>query len=164
MAYTKKKARPANRKKYFVRLSADEREELTQLVGSKRSQELRQRAAILLKADEGEHGSGGWTDELIAEALGCSVKTVERTRKRFVLEGLKQTLERKKYPTPHRPRKLDGEAEAKVIALAKGPPPEGRARWTYRLLADKVVELKIVPSISHKTIWATLKKMNFGLT
>lgn len=164
MAFTKTKARPANHKKYIIRLSEEERKELTELVESKASKEKRRRADILLKADVGRHGSGGWADELIAEALGCTVKTVERTRKRCVTRGLTAALARKKQRVPSRMRKLDGAAEARVIALARSDPPEGRARWTYRLLADKIVELEIVGSISHQAVWQTLKKTNFSLT
>lgn len=164
MVFTKKQASPANHKKYFVRLTLEERKELGVLVESRASKEKRKRADILLKSDVGEHGSGGWTDELIAETLGCSVRTVERIRCRFITEGLEAVLNRKKQRVPARLRKLDGRAEARTIALARGKPPEGRARWTYRLLADKIVELEIVDSISHKTVWETLKKTNYGLT
>ena len=159
MAYTKKKAAPANRKIYIVRLTEEERKELTKFQDSKVSKERRQRAGILLKADVGPQGEReGCTDELIAECFNCSVKTVERTRKRFVNDGLEVILAPKKHPAPTKARILDGRAEAQVIALACGPPPEGRARWTYRLLADKIMELEIVESISYNTVWETLKK------
>lgn len=164
MAYTKKKVAPAKHKKYIVRLTDEERQELTALVASKVSKLRRQRAAILLKADIGQGEDEGWTDELIAASLDCSVRTPERIRKRFVTEGLEAALGCKKQTAPPQVRKLDGEAEARTIALACGPPPEGRARWTYRLLADKIVELEIVDSISHKTVWETLKKTNCSLT
>lgn len=163
MAYTKKKVAPAKHKKYIVRLTDEERQELTELVESKALKSRRQRASILLKADVGQAEDEGWTDELIAASLDCSVRTVERTRKRFVLEGLEATLAKQKQKAPSRARKLDGEAEARTIALACGPPPEGRARWTYRLIADQIVALEIVDSISHKTVWETLKKTNCSL-
>ena len=163
MAYTKTQARAANHKKYIVRLDKGEVETLEELVASKASKQKRQRAQILLRADVGKSGDEGWTDELIAEALGCSVKTVGNIRKRFVEEGLEATLERKRQRAPSVLRKIDGEAEARIIALACGEPPKGRARWTYRLLADKVVELGIVDEVSHKTVWETLKKTNFDL-
>ncbi len=164
MAYAKKRSKVANRKKYIVQLTKDEVIHLTSIVSSKVSKEKRNRADILLKADIGEDGEGGWTDELIAESARCSTKTVENARKRFGLEGLERALERKKQRVPSRLRKLDGRAEAETIALACGKPPEGRARWTYRLLADKLVELEIVDSISYKTVWETLKKTNCSLT
>jgi transposase len=164
MAYTKKKAAPANHKKYIVRLAPEERQKLSELRNSKASKERRNRAEILLKADVGEQGDEGWTDELIAECLDCSVKTAERTRQRFVTEGLEALLAPKKQSAPSRLRKLDGRAEAHVIAVSCGKPPEGRCRWTSRLLADKIVELEIVESISHKTVWETLKKTNYSLT
>ena len=164
MALTKKQARPANHKKYFVVLTSAERDELGALVESSASKEKRKRADILLKSDVGEHGSGGWTDELIAETLGCSVRTIERIRCRFITEGLETVLARKKQRVPTSLRKLDGRAEARTIALARGKPPEGRARWTYRLLADKLVELEIVDTISHMAVWETLKKTNCSLT
>ena len=164
MAYTKTKARPANHKKYIVRLDKEEVDALEALVASKASKQKRRRAQILLRSDIGEDGEGGWTDELIAETLGCSIRTVSNTRKRFVLEGLEATLESKKQKRPSKLRKLDGKAEARVIALACSEPPEGRARWTYRLLADKIVELEIVDEISHKTVWEVLKKTNCSLT
>ena len=163
MAYTKKKAAPANHKLYIIHLTSEECQRLTELVRSKASKQKRQRAEILLKANIGDKGDQGWTDELIAECLACSLKTVQRIRKRCVTEGLEATLKRKPQKVPARVRKLDGRAEARVIAMACGKPPEGRARWTYRLLAEKVVELEIVDSISYKTVWATLKKTNYSL-
>ena len=164
MAYTKKKAAAANRKKYIIQLSAEERTELTELVASKASKEKRQRAQILLHADIGADGEQGWTDELIAMSLGCAVRTVQRIRMRCVMEGLQACLRRKPSPLPTPVRKLDGEAEARLIALACGEPPEGRVRWTYQLLADKAVELKLVDSIRPQSVWKKLKKTNFSLT
>jgi hypothetical protein len=164
MAYTKTKVAEAHHKTYIVRLTKEEREQLAQLANSQGSKERRHRAQILLHADVGESGAEGWTDELIAASVGCHDRTVQRIRKQFVLEGLEATVARKPQSKPSKMRKLDGRAEAQVIALACGKPPEGRVRWTYRLLADKVVELEIVPSISHKTVWETLKKTNCSLT
>lgn len=164
MAYTKIKTRAANHKKYIVRLEEEEIERLRVLASSKASKQKRQRAEILLKADVGKSGEDGWTDELIAGAIGCSRKTVENIRKRFVENGLEATLERKKQVRPSRVRIIDGAAEARTIALACSDPPKGRARWTYRLLTDKIIELKIVEKVSHKTVWETLKKTNLNLT
>jgi hypothetical protein len=100
-----------------------------------------------------------WTDAKIAEAFSCRTTTVEKVRKRFVLEGFERVLEHKKRVTPAIEKKLDGEQEAQIIALRLGKAPKGFANWSLRLLADKVVELGIVDSISHETIRKTLKKM-----
>ncbi len=146
-----------SKKKYIVALSAAERGICEQVVKKLKgtSQKVR-RAQILLKAD----GDGpGWTDEKISEAFGCRVQTIENLRKRFVLEGFDLALEGRKRQTPPTPPLLDGEAEAKVIALRLGKPPAGYGRWTLRLLAEQVVELEIVESISHETVRQTLKKM-----
>jgi transposase len=99
-----------------------------------------------------------WTDRKIAEAVSCQTKTVENVRQRFVEQGFEQTLERTKSQTPPANKLLDGEEEAKVIAVRLGTPPKGYANWTLRLLARKVVELEIVESISHETVRKTLKK------
>ena len=142
-----------SKKKYIVALSAAERGSCELVVKKLKgtSQKVR-RAQILLKAD------GGWTDEKICEAFGCRVQTVENLRKRFVLEGFELALEGRKRQTPPTPPLLDGEAEAKVIALRLGKPPAGYGRWTLRLLAEQVVALEIVESISHETVRQTLKK------
>ena len=143
-------------KKYVVRLSEDERgvceDILKNLKGS--SQKFR-RAQILLKADA---DGPGWPDLKIAEAFNCRVQTIENVRKRLVTEGFALALDGKKRQDPPTPCKLDGEAEAKVIALRLGKPPAGYGRWTLRLLAEQVVELEIVESISHETVRQTLKK------
>ncbi|MEL6816790.1 MAG: helix-turn-helix domain-containing protein [Cyanobacteria bacterium J06632_22] len=143
-------------KKYIVRLSESEREQLRtvvkKLTGS--SQKVR-RAQILLKADA---TGSNWTDERIAEAFNCRTKTVENIRKRLVEQGFEVALngtERQSSPTP---KKLDGEQEAQVIAMRLGSPPKGHANWSLRLLARKVVELGIVESVSHETMRQTLKK------
>ncbi len=113
------------------------------------------RAQILLKADA---DGPAWTDERIADAFSCRTKTVENLRQRCVLEGFERALERKQRASPPVPKLLDGEQEAQVIALRLGPPPEGYANWSLRLLARRVVELGLVEAVSHETIRRTLKK------
>lgn len=143
-------------KKYIVRLTDEERDELVQVVKKLKgtSQKVR-RAQILLKADaEGPN----WTDARIAEAFSCRTKTVENVRQRLCERGFRETLDGAKRAEPPVPRKLDGQQEAEVIALRLGTPPAGYANWTLRLLARKVVELGIAPEISHETVRRTLKK------
>jgi transposase len=145
-------------KKYVVRLEAEERERLRRLLSAGRvAAYKRKHAAILLKADQGPDGPG-WTDVRIAEALDVSVRSIESLRQRLVEEGLEACLVRKKPPRPPRERKLDGEQEARLIAVSCSAPPAGRERWTLRLLADRLVELEVVDSISHETVRQTLKK------
>ena len=145
-------------KKYVVRLSADEREKLSDFIRSgRRSMQLLTKARILLKADVSEAGEG-WSDSRIAEALDTSVANIERTRGQLVEEGFEAVLTRKYNPNSAPPRIFDGVAEAKLIALACGPAPEGYARWTLSLLEEKVVELNIVEKASDNTIGRTLKK------
>ena len=145
-------------KKYVVRLSAPEREKLSEFIGSgKRSAQLSTKARILLKADVSDGGEG-WSDGKIAEALDTSVANIERTRRQLVEEGLEAVLTRKYNPACAPRRIFDGAAEAKLIALACGPAPEGFARWTLSLLEQKVVELNIVAKASDNTIGRTLKK------
>ena len=145
-------------KKYVVRLSADEREKLSEFIRSgKRSAQLLTKARILLKADVSEAGEG-WSDSKIAAALDTSVANVERTRRQLVEEGFEAVLTRKYNPRCAPRRIFDGVAEAKLIALACGPAPEGYARWTLSLLEKKVVELNIVEKASDNTIGRTLKK------
>lgn len=115
------------------------------------------RARILLKADVGPEGPG-WTDQRIADSLEVGLRTVERTRQLLVEQGLEKTLERRRRPRPPRELLLDGAKEAKLVALACGNPPEGYARWSLRLLADRFVELGHVESISHETVRQALKK------
>jgi transposase len=110
---------------------------------------------VLLKVDA---DGANWTDERVAEAYGVRANTVAEVRRRFVEEGLERALNRKRQDQPSRPRKLDGAQEARLIAVACGDPPEGRAQWTLRLLAGRVVELSIVDTISHETVRQTLKK------
>jgi hypothetical protein len=145
-------------KKYVVRLNVDEREQLSALVRSgKRSAQLLTKARILLKADVSEAGEG-WSDSRIAEALDTSVANVERTRRQLVAAGFEAVLTRKYNPNSAPPRIFDGVAEAKLIALTCGPAPVGCAKWTLRLLEEKVVELNIVEKASDNTIRRTLKK------
>jgi hypothetical protein len=143
-------------KKYIVRLSDAERRICGNVVRTlKGGSQKSRRAQILLKADA---DGPAWRDEQISEAIGCRVQTVECVRKRFVTEGFERALEGQKRETPPTPPILDGAAEAQVIALRLGKPPAGYGRWTLRLLAQQVVELEIVDSISHETIRQTLKK------
>jgi transposase len=143
--------------RYIVRLDAAERQGLIDLVRTgKRAASTLIRARILLKADVGPQGEG-WDDEEIAEALETSLSTIHRVRQAFVEEGLEEALYRKK-PTGRQYRKLDGDQEARLIALACSEAPEGRSRWTLRLLADKLVELQVVESIGPECVRTTLKK------
>lgn len=145
-------------KKYVVRLSAEERGQLEDMIGKgKRSAQLLTKARILLKADVSEAGEG-WSDSRIAEALNTSVANVCRTRQQLVEEGFDAVLTRKYNANSARRRIFDGAAEAKLIALTCGPAPEGYAKWTLRLLEEKVVELQIVERASDNTIGRTLKK------
>jgi transposase len=116
-------------------------------------------ARILLKADAAE-GGPAWSDSRIAEAVEVGTATVERVRKRFVEQGLEAALVRKPQERPSRLKTLDGRAEAKLIALACSPPPEGRKTWTMQLLADKLVELEVVEAASDETVRRCLKKAN----
>jgi transposase len=143
-------------KKYVVELTSQERKQLEGLIkkGKVAGYKIRH-AQMLLKADQGRQGPG-WPDKQIAEAFGAHLTTVERLRKRFVEEGLEAALERHKRQ--NYTRKLDGEAEARLIAIACSEPPEGRNEWTLRLLADRLVALSVVDSISHMTVKRTLEK------
>lgn len=149
--------------KYIVRLDADERERLQTMVDDGRgAKSVRQRARVLLKADEAE-GAPAWRDERVAEFAEVSLSTVHRVRQRFVEEGLEAAIQ--KRPCPERQyRKLDGAGEAKLIATACSQAPAGRSRWTLHLLADKLVELGVVDKISHECVRATLKKTLFSRT
>jgi hypothetical protein len=143
-------------KKYIVRLTDEERATLTEVVKKlKGSSQKVRRAQILLKADA---DGAAWTDTKIAEAIGCRTKTVENIRERLVTLGFEVTLHGKSREQPPRPKLLTGEQEAQVIATRLGSPPKGFANWSLRLLAEKVVELEIVPTISHETVRQTLKK------
>jgi transposase len=147
-------------KKYKVTLTAEERNSLQDLIAAGKAAALKlTHARILLKADAAT-GGPAWTDARIAEALEVNVNTVERLRERFVEQGLDAALGRKKQERPSRERILDGRAEARLIALACSEPPAGRARWTLRLLADQLVELAVVDTVSTETVRRTLKKTN----
>ena len=147
-------------KKYIVTLTTDERQSLRGLISAGKASALKSiHARILLKADAAE-GGPAWPDNRIAEAVEASVPTVERVRQRFVEQGLEAALVRKKQDRPSRQRALDGRAEAQLIALACSKPPDGRKAWTMRLLADKLVELEVVESISGETVRRSLKKTN----
>ena len=144
-------------KKYVVCLSADERAQLNDLIHKgKRSAQFLTKARILLKADVSEAGEG-WSDSRIAEALDTSIANILRTRRQLVEEGFEAVLTRKYNANSARPRIFDG-AEAKLIALTCGPAPAGHAKWSLRLLEEKVVELRIVERASDNTIARTLKK------
>ena len=145
-------------KKYVVRLSGEEREHLQALIRKGKSPAGRLlKARILLKADVSDAGEG-WSDGAIIKALDTSESMVYRVRKQLVEEGFEAVLSRKPRTTPPVPAIFDGEKEAKLIALACSKPPKGRARWTLRLLENKVVELGIVERASDSTIGRTLKK------
>ena len=151
-------------KKYIVKLDAAERVRLTALTSKgKASAKTILKARILLKADQAEGGEA-WKDEKICEALDTNVALVARVRETFVELGLDAVLTRKKRETPPVPRIFDGEAEAKLIALACSQPPQGQARWTIRLLAEHVVERKIVAAAHFNTVARTLKKTNSNRT
>jgi hypothetical protein len=144
-------------KKYVVRLTDEERAVCEATIKKEKgtSQKLR-RATILLKADV---DGPAWNYMKISEAVGCRVRTVEQVRQAFVLEGFEAALVRKKRVLPPTPQKLDGAAEAKLIAMRLGKPPAGYGHWTLRLLADQLVELEVVDSICPETVRQTLKKM-----
>ena len=144
-------------KRYLVTLTEEERASLEQLIrtGKGAARKLAH-ARILLKADSGP-GGPEWDDATIAESLDVGIATVERVRKRFVEEGLEAALIRRKPSRVYR-RKLDGDGEAHLIALACGGVPPGRARWTLRLLADQMAALEYVDTVSHETVRQTLKK------
>lgn len=146
------------KKKYVVRLTEDERLRLKEVLDAKRSSRFaRTRARIFLKADEGPEGPG-WTDDRIADAFDVSPRNVSRARRQLVEEGLEACLKKKSSPRPQA-RVLDGRQEARLIALACGPPPEGRARWTLQLLADQMVALDPdLDRVSYETIRTRLKK------
>jgi transposase len=152
------------KKKYPVILNDTERDELKRLIaaGTAPARKLTH-ARILLKADQGPEGPG-WVDDAVAEAVESSQPTVSRVRKQYVEEGLEAALNRRP-PNREYHRKLDGEQEARLVALACSEPPEGRARWSLRLLADKLVELEIVEEeVSYQTVRRTLKKTSLSPT
>ena len=147
-------------KKYIVRLETEERMRLEQLVRVGKAAAYRIRHAnMLLAVDESDDGTK-LTDVAAAAAFGVSVRSIELLRQRLVEEGMDAALERKKQIRPSVEKMFDGEKEARLIAIACGPKPEGRTRWTLELLADRVVSLKIVDHCSPQTIMRVLKKMN----
>ena len=145
-------------KLYRVTLTPVERQELQQMISrGKGAARKLAHARILLQADEAEGGGPRRTDQQIASALDTATRTVERVRERFVEQGLEAALVPARSKRVYA-RKLDGRREAKLIALACSKPPAGKARWTLRLLADEMVELEVVDSLSHETVRQTLKK------
>jgi transposase len=143
--------------KYVVRLTAPQRRELGRMARSgKHSARTLVHARILLKVDAAA-GGPGWDDATTAAALDCGASTVARVRRKFADGGLDAALHRKR-PTGRQYRKLDGRQEARLVALACSPAPDGRARWTLKLLADKLVELEVVDAVSDETVRRTLKK------
>ena len=150
--------------RYKVTLTKEERNEL-EAISTKGTRAARTviSARALLLLDAGEYGPK-WVVANVAEALGKTTRSLEHLKKRFVEEGLTTAIERKKRETPPRAIQFGGKFEARLLALACSEAPEGRERWTVRLLAEKLVELKIVPSVSPMTVCNTLKKMNLSLT
>jgi hypothetical protein len=143
-------------KKYIVRLSDEERGRCQEVIKNLKGSSQKFRRAQILKADA---DGPAWPDFKIAEAFNCRVQTVEGLRKRLVTEGFEPALGGKKRQEPPTPPKLDGVGEAKLIALRLGKPPAGYGRWSLQLLADELVALEVVDSISHETVRKTLKKM-----
>jgi hypothetical protein len=148
-------------KKYVVELTTEERSRLQRLL-DKGKPHQRRHAQMLLKADQGP-GGPGWKDAQIADAFDCHITTVENLRRRLVEQGLDAALEHGNRGS-YRARRLDGQAEAHLIALTRMEPPEGRNRWGVRLLADQMVARGYVDSCSHMTVQRTLKKMSLSLT
>jgi len=145
-------------KKYKVTLTVEEREQLRELIAAgKASAKKLAHARILLKADASD-GGPAWDDARIAQAVEASTRTAERVRQRFVEQGLEAALVRKKQARPSRERKLDGAAEARLIAIACSQPPDGRDCWTMQLLADRLVELHVVDEVSDEKVRRTLQK------
>jgi transposase len=150
-------------KKYRVTLTRLERNELEQLLSAGKADVRRlSHARILMKSDESKWGPA-WLDSDIADAFDVSVATVERVRRRFVEEGLELALSPYRQPRRTYKRKLDGDQEAKLIAIACSTPPEGHGRWSLRMIADKMVELEFVDELSHETVRQTLKKTSSSL-
>lgn len=149
--------------RYRVTLTEEERQELDSLKTGKTSAKRFLYARALLLCDAGPHGPA-WAVADVAEAMGVTPRTIEHLKQRFVEEGLATALERKQSGKPPRGVIFDGAFEARLFALACSEAPEGRQRWTVRLLAEKAVELNLTPNISHMTVQRTLKKMNLSLT
>lgn len=145
-------------KKHHIKLEPDERHRLESILRKGKANAHAQRHARILLLADANNPETGWSDVEIAAAVQTTVGTVERVRRICVEHGLERALERKD-PDRHFERKLDGEGEARLLAISCGPAPEGRCRWTLRLLANRLVELEIVESISHEAVRQTLKKM-----
>ena len=149
-------------KKYIVRLRAEERKELKDLVNKGKTQAYRIKHANILLAVDAD--GPNWPDHQAAKAYKCHKNTVVNVRQRFVEQGFEDALERKKQQSASRKRIIDGESEARLISIACSTPPKGCAKWTMQMLADELIVLKVVDSISGQTVWRTLKKTNLSLT
>ena len=150
--------------RYRVTLTEEERKELEAIsTKGKRAARTILYARALLLLDAGEFGPK-WKVSQVAEAIGTTTRSLEKLKKQFIEDGLSAAIERKKRVTPPREIKFGGEFEAHLLALACSDAPEGRERWTVRLLAEKMIELKMVSSVSAMTVCNTLKKMNLSLT
>ena len=149
-------------KKYIVRLTTEEQKELENLVKKGKTQAYRIKHANILLAVDAD--GPNWPDHQVAKAYKCHQNTVVNVRQRFVEQGFQAALERKKQQAPSRKRIIDGESEARLISIACSKPPEGSAKWTMQMLADELVTLKVVDSVSGQTVWRTLKKTNLSLT
>jgi len=149
-------------KKYIVRLTEDERKDLKNLLKKGKTQAYRIKHANILLATDAD--GPNWPDHQAAKAYKCHQNTVRNVRQRFVEQGLDAALERKIQQEPSRKRIIDGEKEARLISIACSQPPQGHAKWTMQMLADEMVVLKVVESVSSQTVWRTLKKTNLNLT
>jgi transposase len=149
-------------KKYIVRLTTEEQKELESLVKKGKTQAYRMKHANILLAIDAD--GPNWPDYQAAKAYKCHQNTVRNVRQRFVEQGLQAALERKEQQVPSRKRIIDGESEARLISIACSAPPKGCAKWTMQMLADELIVLKVVDSISGQTVWRTLKKTNLNLT
>jgi transposase len=149
-------------KKYIVRLTAEEQKELENLVKKGKTQAYRIKHANILLAIDAD--GPNWPDHQAAKAYKCHKNTVVNVRQRFVEQGFEDALERKKQQSASRKRIIDGESEARLISIACSTPPKGCAKWTMQMLADELIVLKVVDSISGQTVWRTLKKTNLSLT
>ena len=149
-------------KKYIVRLTAQEQKELENLLKKGKTQAYQMKHANILLAIDAD--GPNWPDHQAAKAYKCHQNTVRNVRQRFVEQGLRVALERKKQQVPSRKQVIDGENEARLISIACSTPPRGYAKWTMQMLADELVALKVVESVSGQTVWRTLKKTNLSLT
>ena len=149
-------------KKYIVRLTTEEQKELENLVKKGKTQAYRMKHANILLAIDAD--GPNWSDHQAAKAYKCHENTVRNVRQRFVEQGMEAALERKEQQVLSRKRIIDGDSEARLISIACSAPPKGCAKWTMQMLADELVVLKVVDSISGQTVWRTLKKTNLNLT